>query len=341
MTKLTIAKAHEATVLRNYFRWNNVRIAKKLGVSEGTIRNFWNDQQRGLTGARPRNRETDEMLERRSVIEAITDEELKVRLKGRQVIVGAVYPSLGDIAAEYERRSGKTVASATVFRDLKALGYVSKIRPRVVNNDPEKNSDRLKFAKGIRKASILGKDIIFSDECWVNDNDNANSREWRRGDAAASARKFQKRASVKVMVWGAIGKGFKSELRFIDGTVTAAHYIHNTLPDVKAIMRRYRSRHFMHDGAKAHTANATRKWLEDSVVRLLRWPAHSPHLNPIEKLWNHLHVCISKKRPQSLEDLKRKAQEVWDSFDQKMIDRYIDAFDKGIARTITDKGLPW
>ena len=36
------------------------------------------------------------------------------------------------------------------------------------------------------------------------------------------------------------------------------------------------------------------------------------------------------------EDLKVKAREVWDSFDQDMIDR-IDAFDKGIA----DKGLPW
>ena len=341
MTKLTIAKAHEAKVLKSYFRWNNVRIADKLAVSEGTIRNFWKDESRGLSGARPRNCETDAMLERRAHIESITDEELKVKIKGRNVVVGAVYPSLGDIAAEYERRTGRTVASATVFRDLKALGYVSKVRPRVVNNDPEKNAARLKFAKGIRKASMLGKDIIFSDECWANDNDNANHREWRRGDASASARKYQKRASVKVMVWGAIGKGFKSELKIIEGSVTAAHYIRNTLPAVKQMMRRYRGRHFMHDGAKAHTAHATQKWLGESGIKMLKWPAHSPHLNPIEKLWNHMHVCISKKRPQSLEDLKVKAQEVWDSFDQDMIDRYIDAFDKGIARTIADKGLPW
>lgn len=75
------------------------------------------------------------MLERRAHIESITDEGLKVKIKGRNVVVGAVYPSLGDIAAEYERRTGRTVASATVFRDLKALGYVSKVRPRVVKND--------------------------------------------------------------------------------------------------------------------------------------------------------------------------------------------------------------
>lgn len=248
---------------------------------------------------------------------------------------------MSDIVAEYTRRTEDTVAPATVFRDLKAMDFVSVVRPRVVNNDPVKNKARFVFAKKVKREVILGKDVIFSDECWINDNDNTNRREWRRAGAAASARKFQKRASVKVMVWGAIGHNYKSELQIIQGTVTAASYIKDTLPGVQATMRRFRKRYFMQDGAKPHTAKATKAWFSDRGIKLMDWPAHSPHLNPIEKLWAIFHKRIAKAKPKSTEDLIAKAKMIWDSFSMKEINKIVGNFDSGIKRSIEEKGRPW
>ena len=144
------------------------------------------------------------------------------------------------------------------------------------------------------------------------------------------------------MVWGAIGHNYKSPLVIIDGGVTAAVYQRDMLPHIdKALRRRKAARRFMHDGAKPHSARTTTRWLEGKGIRTLAWPAHSPHLNPIEKFWNTLHQKVAKLEPQSTEDLKEKVLAVWDAITFKEINSYLPIFDKGIPRTIALKGAPW
>lgn len=338
--KIDPEKAYNIKQLRHTMRWSLRRIAKHVGVSEGTVRNTLSDLSRA-TARRTREKNTGVMKARQEAITAIAKELVVEKVKGRNVIVGRKFASLGEMAAEYAKRTGATVAPATVCRDLAAAGFKSRVRPRVVNNDPVKNKERLLFARSMKRRGTLGKHIIFSDECWVNDNDNANHTEWVFGDETPTPRCYQKRPKIKLMVWGAIGQDFKSKLIFLEGKINAAAYQAQVVPEIESIMARYRQRHFMQDGARPHTAGTTMDRLASSRIISLKWPAHSPHLNPIEKLWNRLHQQIAALRPKSEEDLKAKAQAAWDSFTQAEINKFIGIFDSAIARTTENKGLPW
>lgn len=337
--KVTPEEAHLIRYLRNHERYSIPRIAKSRKLSETTVRETLNNFARA-SARRTRSRDADHIAHRRNVVADIARLKVTARIHGRDVAIGKQFPTLQEIANEYERLTGHEVSIATVQRDLVSQDIKSVRRPRVVNNDPIKNKARLDFARDIRRQKITGKQVIYSDECWMNNNENTNRREWTAPGETPTVRRFQKRPDIKIMVWGAIGHNFKSKLVFIEGTVDANVYIATMGPHIKRMSRL--GRIFMQDGAKPHTAQLTTKWFADNKIRTFaKWPAHSPHLNPIERLWNIIHQRVAKLRPRTLEDLKATIQQVWDGLDFDLINNLVASFDESIKKTITRKGAPW
>lgn len=256
------------------------------------------------------------------------------------VVVGRMYPSVRSIHAAFQRRRGaKKVSHFTVHRDIISLGFNSRVRPKVVNDDPVKNAVRLAFAR--RYCRLKCQNIMFTDECWVTTNDNTNRSEFASKEHPVSLRVHMKRAQCKVMIWGAIGLGYKSDLHFVSQSVTSKYYVDNVVPLIADGLKKIPKGILMHDNARPHSAAATKTALVANEIEALEWPPYSPHLNPIEHLWSTLHRRIAELAPETDEELRKAATDAWESFTQAEIDRYILSFRKRLDRTVKMDGKPW
>ena len=137
--------------------------------------------------------------------------------------------------------------------------------------------------------------------------------------------KFQRIETV--MIWGCIMGGQKGPLVIWDkkwGTITAQNYISYVLrPQLVPYFQERREEtqnyvYFQQDGAPAHRARATTKYLQEEGVfpYIFPWPAGSPDANPIEKLWNLMKQRISVRSPRPIkkDTLIAAIQEEWDRF---------------------------
>jgi hypothetical protein len=90
------------------------------------------------------------------------------------------------------------------------------------------------------------------------------------------------------MRWGAIGKGYKSRLNFVEGTLNAKKYRqmlkNDCIFETICAAKSGNTVHFQQDGASCHTAKQTIEFIEKQIL-LMQWPPNSLDRSLIENVW--------------------------------------------------------
>ena len=185
---------------------------------------------------------------------------------------------------------------------------------------------------------------VFSDESYFKLG-ASNRRIWRMsGDYRPEVCTSEVSHPPMVLVWGAIGFGYKSKLCFIEGTVTSKVYTGTILKE--SGFTNHANEHFgvgmwtfQQDNARPHVAQASMKFFAKERITLLRdWPPYSPDLNVIEIIWAIMGSRVEKVGPQTIKELIQVLQDVWDNLTIETINALINSVKSRLQQLLANEG---
>jgi len=157
--------------------------------------------------------------------------------------------------------------------------------------------------------------VIWSDETKVN-RLTSDRCEWvykKAGDGLSDrlVKGTQKFGGGSLMIWGCMtwdGPGYATK---IDGRMDAELYCQILEEELQESLAYYGKTVedviFQQDNDPKHTSKKAQTWFKDHGFEVLKWPAQSPDLNPIEHLWSHL-----KRKLAEYEEPPKGIQELWE-----------------------------
>lgn len=181
--------------------------------------------------------------------------------------------------------------------------------------------------------------MIFTDESKfqfyrVESNNETLGKIWQ------IRKKWYQSSPSLVTVRGGIRKLGLTPLIFISGTIDLVKYCEilqegllDSVIGSSSIPCRLEQ-----DNAMPRDTTYTRKWLDQSHVTLLPWPAASPDLSPIENVWQVMKDNLEKLQPDTIAEWKSVIQETWKGSSQNYIDNLIDSVPRRMKQSVARNG---
>lgn len=144
------------------------------------------------------------------------------------------------------------------------------------------------------------------------------------------------------MCWGCFGSVGKVELAFPSSRMDSIEYQGLLDSHLLPFLRKFRPLKliFQHDNASVHASSSTNRWLKSKKIKVLKWPACSPDLNPMENLWGIVarRLYTENRRFENVDELKRGIVNAWSSIGQETIDNLISSMPDRVFQVISRKG---
>ena len=92
------------------------------------------------------------------------------------------------------------------------------------------------------------------------------------------------------------------------------------------------------DNARYHWITLALEFYSNNGIKVIDWPPYSPDLNPIENIWAFMKKQLEGKRFATINQLKNKLYDIWESFDEGMVERYTMSIYNRIKACIESNG---
>ncbi|CAF0963481.1 unnamed protein product [Rotaria magnacalcarata] len=127
-----------------------------------------------------------------------------------------------------------------------------------------------------------------------------------------------------VSVWGCISGGAHAPLLIYNEALPM--FIHN------AFNAGDHNWTYVQDNAPSHTSKYTMHWMKNNGIHLVKWPASSPDLNPIENLWDHIDKQLRKLKPTNVGQLQTMIEDRWLGITAKQCLTFVNSMPRRIKQ---------
>lgn len=335
-TPLTRDDKVEIRALRKHCKWDYFKIAQATGKT-------FHQVQDALTGPmtpQKHRRGAEAAIkspEKNALVEFLRTDPLHRKLP---------WADLRYYIPGFELYGQRAIATA-----LRSLGYSRKIRPRRIQLTDRHKADRLAFAYeqlALRPRPEDWERVLFSDETWATNNPM-----WKQWITLHDVEDLESWALIRAkphgwMFWGSFAGGIKGPSFFWEkeyGGISADKYQRFIVPLVHIFYEEFGDQNdgliFQQDNASPHSARSTRSLLAALGIEVLRWPARSPDLSPIENVWFWMKNWLEEHYDvQSLDltRLRQAVQEAWEALPPEFLRRLAHSMPQRLQKVIDNQG---
>lgn len=254
-----------------------------------------------------------------------------------------------EITAHFNTNRSTKVSVDTVKRRLRNAGLFGRVAVKKPFLRKENMKKRLKWAHEHKNWSLeQWKNVLWTDESKFEIFGSKKRTYVRRKPGERMMNQCVvpkvKHGGGSVMVWGCFGNNKVGDLFKINGILRKEQYnsilIHHAVPSgLRLIGQNFI---FQQDNDPKHTSKLCLNYLDQksyqNVLKVMKWPAQSPDLNPIEKLWEELDRKVRIKCPTSESHMWELCQEAWNKIDSNILNKLINRMSGVCSEVIKKKG---
>lgn len=266
-------------------------------------------------------------------------------------ITGDSKSSSKKVAQKLESEFGVKVCASTVRNVLHKAGLKAVERVEKPKLSAKHIKARLQFAKAHKDWTVEDwKNVIWSDETKINRfSSDGRSWSWKQDGESLQPRHIKqtvKHGGGSIMIWGCMTYKGVGDICKIDGIMDQKVYKEiledKLLNSIDLYDLNAKDVIFQHDNDPKHTAKSVRNWLKSQQFQVLRWPAQSPDLNPIEHLWAILKQKLFSKYerpPSGMIELWKRVHSEWYNFEDDICLKLVESMPRRIEAVIKAKGM--